>query len=192
MKTRKAFLVLVLFSFMASVGFSAGAPQDLSRYDVLKDPKIAQHPDQKMLVVESKGDPGTSAGRAFGLLYKIFFSIPGARMAPPRARWAGDLNMPKDQWVGLFALPLTDQVTALPPGSAGARIEVWSYGEVAEILHVGSYADEPQTIQKLLTFIAGQGYAIAGPHEEEYLRGPESGPNTAEYRTIIRYQVKKK
>jgi len=167
-------------------------PQDLSRYDVLKEPKIAQLPDQKMLVVESKGDPGTSAGQAFGMLYKIFFSIPGARMAPPRARWAGDLNIPKDQWVGLFALPLPDQVTALPPGSAGARIEVWAYGEVAQILHVGSYADETPTIQKLLAYIAGQGYVIAGPHEEEYLRGPESGPNTAEYRTIVRYQVRKK
>lgn len=192
MKTKSAIFGLIIFAFAAAHGVPMNPLQDLSRYDVLKDPKIAHHPDQKMLVVESKGDPGTSAGQAFGLLYKIFFSIPGARIAPPRARWAGDLNMPKDQWVGLFALPLSDQVTALPPGSAGARIEVWTYGEVAEILHVGSYADETPTIQKLLAYIDGQGFAIAGPHEEEYLRGPESGPNTAEYRTIIRYQVKKK
>jgi hypothetical protein len=168
------------------------APQDLSRYDVLKELRITQMPDQKMLVVESKGDPNTSGGQAFGLLFKTFFSIPGARMAPPRARWLSDFKTPKDQWIGLYALPLPDQITSLPPGSAGARIDVWTYGDVAEILHVGSYADETPAIQKLLAFITGQGYAVAGPHEEEYLRGPESGPNTAEYRTIIRYQVRKK
>jgi hypothetical protein len=167
-----------------------GLPQDLSKYDVLKEPRIGQMPSQKMLVVESKGDPNTS--QAFGLLFKVFFSISGVRMAPPRARWLGDLTMPKDQWVGLYALPLPDQVATLPPGSAGAKIDVWQYGDVAEILYVGSYADETPTIQKLMKFITDKGYVIAGPHEEEYLRGPESGPNTAEYRTIIRYQVKKK
>jgi hypothetical protein len=44
----------------------------------------------------------------------------------------------------------------------------------------------------LIKFLAGKGYAVAAPQEEEYLKGPESGPNTAEYRTIIRCQAKKK
>ncbi|MDP2913996.1 MAG: GyrI-like domain-containing protein, partial [Candidatus Aminicenantes bacterium] len=120
------------------------------------------------------------------------FSIPGARMAAPRARWLGGLNTPKTEWVGLYALPLPDQVTTLPPGSSGAKIDVWSYGEVAEILHVGGYDKETPTIEKLMKFIAEKGYVVAGPHEEEYLKGPESGPKTEDYQTIIRYQIKKK
>lgn len=184
---------LSLLALVFSMGGPASAvvPQDLSAFDKLKEPAIVQKPAAKMLVVEAKGDPNTAGGQAFGLLFKVFFSIPGVRMAPPRARWITDLKTPKDQWVGYYALPLPDSAS-LPAGSEGAKIEVWAYGDVAEILHIGAYAAEPPTVEKLMKFVAAQGYAIAGPHEEEYLRGPESGPNTAEYRTIIRYQVKKK
>jgi hypothetical protein len=42
-------------------------------------------------------------------------------------------------------------------------------------------------------FIADKGYEMAGMHEEEYLVGPGMGNAPPEsYRTIIRYQVKKK
>ena len=48
-------------------------------------------------------------------------------------------------------------------------IETLEYGSVAQILHVGSYAEETPTIQRLHDFITAEGYEIAGPHEEEYL-----------------------
>lgn len=189
---KKMIFTALVISAMAGFLWAQSGARDLSQYDVLKEPAIKTMPSQKMLVVESKGDPNVSGQQGFGLLFKIFFSIPGARMAAPRARWLFGLDTPKTEWVGLYALPLPDQVANLPPGSQGARIEVWPYGEVAEILHVGAYADETPTIEKLMKFIQDKGYEIAGPHEEEYLRGPESGPDTAAYRTIIRYQVKKK
>jgi hypothetical protein len=182
-------IIPAIFICGISVVLSA---QDLSSYASLKEPQIRTMPDQKMLVVESKGDPNAAGQQAFGLLFKTFFSIPGARMAAPRARWLGVLNAPKSEWIGLYALPLPDQVTTLPPGSSGAKIDVWSYGEVAEILHLGGYDKETPTIEKLMTLIAAKGYVIAGPHEEEYLKGPESGPNPDAYQTIIRYQVKRK
>lgn len=176
--------------FFCSVSFLAA--QDLSQYASLKEPRIRTMPAQKMLVVESKGDPNLAAKDAFSLLYKVFFSIPGARMAAPRGRWLNLATAPKNEWVGLYGLPLPDQVTNLPPGSSGAKIDVWQYGEVAEILHLGAYDSETPTVEKLMKFIEDRGYEVAGPHEEEYLKGPESGPDTAAYQTIIRYQVKKK
>jgi hypothetical protein len=189
MNTKTAALTFI-FAVSAMIGF-AQMGQDLSKYDVLKEPRISSLPPTKMLVVVAKGDPNVASGPAFGRLFKVFFGIPGARMAPPRARWVFGPETPKDQWVGYYALPVSDSAT-LPPGSEGAKIEVWEYGDVAEILHLGSYADETPAIQKLQKFIADKGYVIAGPHEEEYLRGPESGPDASGYRTIIRYQVKRK
>jgi hypothetical protein len=186
----KTVIWIIVFTAAATSGLSQSG-QNLGQYDVLKEPRIAQMPPQKMLVVEMKGDPNVAGQQAFGLLFKVFFSIQGAKMAAPRARWLESLTTPKSDWTGLYALPVPEQAS-LPVGSGGARIEVWQYGDVAEILHSGSYADEAPTIQRLTKFIAEKGYAVAGPHEEEYLKGPESGPNTAEYRTIIRYQVKKK
>lgn len=184
-------------SILASVLFAASLVlaeyQDLSQYEKLKDPQIRKMPErQKMLVVEKKGDPNAKAKEAFSLLFSTFFKLPGARMAPPRARWLNTLTDPRNEWVGLYALPLQDSVDSLPAGVEGIKIDFWEYGEVAEILHVGGYSEETPTIERLHAFILEQGYEIAGPHEEEYLRGPESGPDSSKYLTIIRYRVKTK
>ncbi len=170
---------------------SLGA-QSFSQYEKLKDPQISKKPNQKMLIVEAKGDPSVVAKDAFGKLFSTFFKLPGVKMAPPRGRWLGDLTGPKEDWVGLYALPLPESVTSLPADMEGVKIEEWEYGEVAEILHIGAYSEETPTIEKLNAFIAAQGYKIAGPHEEEYLKGPGMVSDPAEYWTIIRYQVKKK
>jgi hypothetical protein len=156
---------------------------------------VAQTPptdDSLKVPREAKGDPNTAGQAAFGLLFKTFFSLPGVQMAPPRARWSGDFAAAKDSWTGFYALPLPVTVTALPAGLQGVKIDIWKYGEVAEILHLGSYAAETATIETLHRFIQDRGYVIAGLHEEEYLVGPGMGAQPAAFRTIIRYQVKKK
>jgi len=147
---------------------------------------------QKMIVVEAKGDPNVVGKDAFGLLFKTFFSLKGVQMAAPRARWENIATDPKDQWVGFYGLPIPDSVTELPEGVRGVRIEDWEYGEVAEILHLGPYSEETPTILKLHEFIRESGCEIAGPHEEEYLKGPGMAASPEDFWTIIRYRVKKK
>jgi hypothetical protein len=46
-------------------------------------------------------------------------------------------------------------------------------------------------MEKLKSFIAAKGYQFAGPHEEEYLRGPGmfGRGDPSKYSTIIRYRV---
>lgn len=185
-------LIVGLVLGLLFLHFVNGAPQDLSKYEYLKEPQINEMPQQKMLVVEAKGDPNVVGKDAFGLLYKTFFSLKGVRMAAPCARWLNPLTDPKDVWVGLYGLPLPESVTSLPANITGVRIEDWEYGEVAEILHIGPYSEETPTIEKIHKFIQEKGYEITGPHEEEYLKGPGMASDPSEYWTIIRYQIKKK
>ena len=186
--------IAVLFAFIVAL-IGAAYAQVPPADDSLKAPRLATKPDQKMLVVEAKGDPNTAGGAAFGLLFKTFFSLPGVQMAPPRVRWTSPdfAKADKSEWVGFYALPLPESVAGLPAGLQGVKIEVWKYGEVAEILHLGPYDKETPAIEALHKFIADQGCEIAGMHEEEYLVGPGMGNTPPEsYRTIIRYQVRKK
>ena len=174
------------------LAFGTAAAQELSICESLKTPRLTTMARQKMIVVEAKGDPNAVGKDAFGLLYKTFFSLKGVRMAAPRARWLNIATDPKNQWVGLYGLPIPDSITQLPEGIQGVRIENWDYGEVAEILHLGPYSEETPTILKLHDFIRESGYESSGPHEEEYLKGPGMAASPSDYRTIIRYTVKKR
>lgn len=181
----------ILTATIVILNLSLGA-QDFSQYEKLKTPRITKKPNQKMLVVEAKGDPAVVAKEAFTKLFGSYFKLPGAKLAAPLGRWLADLTGPKEDWMGFYALPLPESVTTLPEGMEGVKIEEWEYGEVAEILHIGAYSEEAPTIEKLHKFITEKGYAIAGPHEEEYLKGPGMVADPSEYWTIIRYQVTKK
>lgn len=190
---KKSLFVMAVLAVGGALSlFARSGFQDFSKYEALKEPQVRQMPAQRMLVVEAKGDPSVVAQNAFGLLFKTFFSQPGARMTAPRARWLNTLNSPKNEWRGLYGLPLPDSVKSLPQGITDARIETWEYGEVAEILYIGPYSEETPTIKKLIQFIDEKGCQIAGPHEEEYLKGPGMAASPSEYWTIIRYQVKKR
>jgi effector-binding domain-containing protein len=192
--------IAVIFFLVVAAGYFFLQGPDLSKYEFLKQPRITRMADQRMLVVIAPGDPNAVAKDAFGLLFKIYHKIPGTGKdgkQAPRARWAGD---PKEKaaWTGYYALPVPEATVSLPaldakPGLK-AELTTWEYGDVAEILHVGPYAEETPPIVKLHEYIKQQGYEITGYHEEEYLKGPGmffSG-DPATYQTIIRYRVKKK
>lgn len=190
-----AILLVIVAAGIVLSGYLMMRGPDLGPYLALKDPRISPKPDQRMLVVESEGDPNEVGEKAFALLFKTYFKAIKARgMVAPRARWPKPLETPKDQWTGLYALPVpAGTQLAQYPSLPGYRVYLddWRYGEVAEILHIGPYTGEAPTSQRLVDFITAQGYRIAGPHEEEYLRGPGMfGKGDPEkYYTIIRFQV---
>ncbi|HTY09173.1 MAG TPA: GyrI-like domain-containing protein [Candidatus Edwardsbacteria bacterium] len=191
-------LVLGIAGFLI-VGYFTMRGPDVSKYESLREPRIVQKADQKMLQVEAAGDPNTVAMKAFGLLFRTYYkNVKTHGMVAPLARWPKPLETPPAEWIGLYGLPVPaslEQLAETPsePGYA-VTLTTWQYGDVAEILHVGPYASEAPTVEKLKAFVAASGYAIAGPHEEEYLRGPgmfgKGDPN--KYYTIIRYRVEKK
>ena len=154
----------------------------------------------KVMVLEITGDPDKTAGEAFGRLFKMKFKLKNdtSKEAWPRARWPKPFETPRNEYVGIFAVPVSNEVEALPPDADNPEPKIqlvnWEYGEVAEILHVGDYEKEMPSVEKLKSFVIANGYEISGAHEEEYLKGPGMifKGNPEEYQTILRYPVRKK
>jgi hypothetical protein len=58
------------------------------------------------------------------------------------------------------------------PALGRMRFERYHEGLSAQVMHVGPYADEAPTIERLHQYIAGRGYQRRGKHHEIYLSDP--------------------
>jgi DNA-binding PadR family transcriptional regulator len=162
-------------------------------------PELADMPAQTMAVVHTVGDPTVVGQKVFPALYGAAYALKFAlkkqgveyKVGPPCARWFGGpdwASLPRDTWEAAWGIPIPEGTTELAQKDPDTpvTVETWEYGPVAQILHIGSYADETPTIQQLHDFIAEQGCEIAGPHEEEY----QSRPEAKAPKTVVRYQVR--
>ena len=69
------------------------------------------------------------------------------------------------------------------------RLETLAEGQAAQILHVGPYAEEPPTIEKLHAFIEEQDLVPRSKHHEIYLSDPNRTP-PERLKTVIRQPVR--
>jgi hypothetical protein len=77
-----------------------------------------------------------------------------------------------------------------PPRLADVRVESFTEGPSVQVLHIGPYAAETPTIERLLAFAAKNGLEFAGAHHEIYLGDPNrSAPE--KLKTGLRYPVRK-
>ncbi len=164
-----------------------------------KEPQILEMPPQKMAVVYGKGTPDKVFAEVmpalYGSVYTLKFDLkkkglPTFKVSGLRARYPDAHLVPKEEWTHIIALPIPEDTTSLPQKvpSVEVKLETWEYGTVAQILHLGAYAEEGPTVERLHKFIEDNGYEIAGVHEEEYLTTPDAKVP----KTIIRYAVRKK
>jgi hypothetical protein len=190
----------VLLAVLVWMGMPKGP--SLRQVKHLAEPHLTEMEPQKVLLVEAEGDPNVVGKKAFGLLMKTYFRLKGVpkggpSFKPPRARWQVDPQKPLEEWTGLYAMPVPDAITEVPAvgegGDLSLELTTWAYGTVAQVLHVGPWDQEMDTIQSLKEFIQNQRFEISGPHEEEYLRGPGMlfMGNPKRYLTLIRYPVRK-
>jgi hypothetical protein len=218
MKTQWLILLIVgcvlLLGLVIALALKKGP--DLSAYLPLKEPRITRRPNARVLEVEFSGPADTVIKKAYSVLFKSYFGLKGSPKGPamkvPKARyWVSAAKDEANQkrlkeflahdWKGAVAIPIPEglAVSEGKPNAEGlvARAGSWDYGEVAEILHLGTYETEPPTIAKLEDYIHARGYRIVGEpkeylHEEEYLKGPGmTFVSPKDYRTIIRYRVEK-
>lgn len=69
------------------------------------------------------------------------------------------------------------------------RLERWREGPSVQIMHIGPYADEPATLEKMETFADEHGYEFHGRHHEIYMGDPtRSRPENL--KTVLRHPVK--
>lgn len=162
-------------------------------------PQITEIVDRKVVTVTSFGDPNKVMEPYMKALYGAVYNAKmkiykpkGIKMELGKlsALWPDAHLKPKDEWTGIWAVPVPDYVSEKDiiqkDPKIPVKVEVWKGGEYAEILHIGPYSEEEPTIIKLHEFIKESGYEIVGTHEEEYLTRPDSKV----VKTIIRYLVK--
>ncbi len=125
-------------------------------------------------------------------LESLWWTGPGGEFdLEDRARW---------RWTAMIAQPpaVTEELVrrasaqaALKrplPALAKMRLERFREGLSAQIMHIGPYAEEGPTIEKLHAFIAEHDYPMRGKHHEIYLSDPRRCA-PARLKTVLRQPV---
>jgi hypothetical protein len=71
---------------------------------------------------------------------------------------------------------------------AGLRLGSFREGLAVQALHVGPYADEQRTIDRMAAFAESQGYRFRGKHHEIYLGDPRRA-KPEKLKTVLRHAV---
>lgn len=182
-----------------------------------KVPQLVDVPNLPFLMVDGEGDPNQSpfqeaVGALYSSAYTLKFAIKKTHavdypvMALEALWWVADgepfsfTERTGWRWTAMIMQPefvTADEVaTAVAaaakkkpnPALARLRLECFAEGRAAQIMHLGPYADEPATIDRLHGWVAEQGLAMRGKHHEIYLSDPErTAPDNM--RTILRQPV---
>lgn len=104
-------------------------------------------------------------------------------------RWTLMIVLPEEATEEELEEHLVGARTKVDPGIASSlRIERFGEGDVAQILHLGPYADERPSIDRLHQRIVSAGFRPRGRHHELYLGDPRrSAPDRL--RTILRQPI---
>ena len=183
-----------------------------------KKPVLVQVKTARYLAIEGRGAPGGPVFAAkIGALYGVAFTVKMTRkfagledytVGKLEGQWffdAGEGCPParKDdwRWTLLIRTPdfigpedVTKAVAALldkgkSPEVKEVKIETFTEGQCVQMLHVGPYDREPETIQVMKDYAADKGLKLAGPHHEIYLSDPRRVP-PERLKTILRVPVK--
>jgi hypothetical protein len=186
-------------------------------YPPVGQPVLVDVPEMAYLMIDGHGEPGDGPfQRAVEALFGVAFTakfavkridpredftvmpleglfwtpdVTGARPASSEGgSWTLMIVQPPAVTEELARKSTADAIERGLPAARQLRLERFREGLAAQVIHVGSYADEEPTIEKLLAFIAEHDYPLRGRHHEIYLSDPR---RTAPERlkTVIRQPV---
>jgi hypothetical protein len=181
---------------------------------------VVEMPRMHYLAVDGRGDPNTSPEYADALqaLYPVAYSLKFESkkalsrdfvVGPLEGLWrADDLtaftrgDRGAWEWTLLVSQPdwitsemVADAVTAVHAKKGSATVErvrllALDEGHSAQILHIGSYADEAPTLAKLHhEFMPDHGLTFNGDHHEIYLSDVRRTP-PSKLKTVLRQPVR--
>ncbi|GHO56830.1 GyrI-like domain-containing protein [Ktedonobacter robiniae] len=176
---------------------------------------VVEVPAMQFLMLDGKGDPNTAQEfkDAVEALYTVAYTtkfllkkeaaIDYPIMPLEGLWWAdGGKDAPREDWQWTAMMMQPDCVTEVWFTEAcrqaqrkknlraleKVRLERFHEGTAAQIMHVGPFADEGPTLEKLDRFLEEQGYTFRGKHHEIYLNDLRRvAPN--KMRTVIRHPL---
>jgi hypothetical protein len=185
-------------------------------YVTPKKPVLIQTKPAQYLAIAGQGAPGGERFTAcIGALYGMAFTIKMTRkfagqqdytVCKLEGQWFGDFSKtPKAQWRWKLLIRTPDFITqddckkavaillkrGKPREVEEVKLETIGEGQCAQMLHVGTYDREGETIAVMRAFAESEGVKFDGPHHEIYLSDPRRVP-PEKLRTILREPVTKR
>jgi hypothetical protein len=186
-----------------------------AEYAMPRKPVLLRVKPAQYLTIEGHGAPGNARFQAcIGALYGMAFTIKMARKFAGKQDYAvcklegqyfGDLNtIPKDNWnwklmirtPDFIARPDLESALAVllkrgkSPEVKEVKLETLEEGDCVQMLHVGPYDRESESVALMRRFAEAGGLSLAGPHHEIYLSDPRRVP-PERLRTILRQPMRK-
>ncbi len=187
-----------------------------SEYVTPRTPALVSTTPARYLTVSGRGDPnGEDFQTAIGSLYGVAFTIKMAKkfagrdyaVAKLEGVWWGGvrgkllIDSPIGTWRWKIMIRVPGFVTAVDLRRARAaliargrrpgavRLEQLREGRVVQLLHVGPYDREQESIGRMREFARARGLRLHGRHHEIYLSDPRRVA-PAKLRTILRHPVR--
>jgi len=163
-------------------------------------PSIVRVGPAKYLSITGSGAPGSEPfTRAIGAMYNVAYTIkmarksagqdfrmmaleglwvvdsPSGKWSDPNNKWTWELMIRVPTFINEKELKSTiDQLLAKGKDPEVGRVKLAEYteGECVQMLHVGPYSTEEETVGKMREFAAMAGRQFSGKHHEIYLSDP--------------------
>ena len=190
---------------------------DKEYYSAKTRPDIREFTELNYLTILGQGEPaGVEFTKAIEALYPLAYGVKKickqneTDFGVPKLEglwWVNSdkpaLEVPRNEWHWKLLIRMPDFVTSEMVNKAKDEVvkkksialvnqiqfEKITEGKCIQVMHVGPYATEPETINALMEFMAEKGLSVGGLHHEIYLSDPRK-TEPAEMKTIIRQPVK--
>lgn len=186
-------------------------------YVTPRRPMLVKTEPAQYLAITGQGAPGSDRFSAcIGALYAVAFTIKMTRkfagkqdyaVCKLEGQWFFEVDparIPKDQWQWKLLIRTPDFIKEADRQEAVAtlakkrksrdveevKLETINEGQCVQMLHMGPYDREHETIALMRAFAEQKALKLVGPHHEIYLSDPRRTP-PERLKTILREPVKK-